>query len=56
MFDIFIKHSEVIDGTGKPRQRVDIGITENKITVVEGTLEDDFGRSSIACLTFEVYL
>ena len=39
MFDILIKNGEVIDGTGEPRQRVDIGIEGDKITAVEPRLE-----------------
>jgi N-acyl-D-aspartate/D-glutamate deacylase len=56
MFDVLIKRGKVIDGTGNPHRRVDIGITSETIMAVEARLEDDFGRSSIACLTFEVYL
>jgi N-acyl-D-amino-acid deacylase len=39
MFDILIKNGEVIDGTGKARQRADIGITGDKITAIEPKLE-----------------
>jgi N-acyl-D-amino-acid deacylase len=39
MFDILIKNGEAIDGTGKVRQRVDIGITGDTITALEPKLE-----------------
>ncbi len=39
MFDIIIKNGDVIDGTGKTRQRVAIGITGERITAVETRLE-----------------
>ncbi len=39
MFDILIKNSEVIDGTGGARQRVDVGITGDKISAVARNLE-----------------
>jgi N-acyl-D-amino-acid deacylase len=39
MFDLLIKNGEVIDGSGKARRRVDIGITDATITAVEAKLE-----------------
>jgi len=40
MYDIIIKNGMVIDGTGNPMQRLDIGIKEDKITMV-GELRND---------------
>lgn len=38
-FDILIKNGEVIDGTGRTRQRLDIGIVGDKIAALERKLE-----------------
>ena len=34
MFDLVFEGGELIDGTGAPRQRADIGITGDKIVAV----------------------
>lgn len=34
MFDVLIHGGEVIDGTGSPRQRADVGVRDGKITAV----------------------
>jgi N-acyl-D-amino-acid deacylase len=36
MFDIIIKNGTVIDGTGKPMYRADVGVKEGKITEIGG--------------------
>ena len=35
MFDLIIQNGNVIDGTGKPAQRIDIGITGDRITALD---------------------
>lgn len=46
MFDILIKNGTVIDGTGQPMFRADIGIRENKIVQV-GNLANEKGEIEI---------
>jgi len=46
MFDVIIKNGTVIDGTGKPMFKADIGIKEDKITKI-GQLHDESGETEI---------
>ena len=34
MLDVIIRNGEVIDGTGAPRRRADVGISEGRIEVI----------------------
>lgn len=34
MFDLIIRGGDVVDGTGAPRQRVDVGITGDRVTAI----------------------
>ncbi len=46
MFDIIIKNGTIIDGTGEPMYKADIGIRENKITKI-GNLHNEKGDVEI---------
>jgi N-acyl-D-amino-acid deacylase len=46
MFDVLIKNGTVIDGTGEPMYRADIGINEEKISKI-GQLQNEKGRVEI---------
>lgn len=46
MYDVIIRGGDVIDGTGAPRQRTDVGITADRITTI-GDLADAEARSMI---------
>ena len=41
MFDILIKNGEIIDGTGKPRFKADIGISNGRIEKISSLINDD---------------
>src|SRR5262245_16515046 len=40
MLDVVIKGGEVVDGTGSPRVRADVGIADDKVVKI-GTVEDE---------------
>lgn len=46
MFDIIIKNGTIIDGTGKPMYRADIGVREGKIAEI-GNLHNEHARQEI---------
>ena len=46
MFQLAIKGGAVIDGTGKPAFRADIGIRHGKVAVIGDLVAVDVGRAS----------
>ena len=46
MFDVIIRGGHVVDGTGRPRQRADVGINGDRITAI-GDLADSPADASI---------
>ena len=46
MFDLLLRGGDVVDGTGAPRIRADVGITGDEITAI-GNLEDADARETI---------
>lgn len=46
MFDVLIKNGVIIDGTGEPMYRADIGINEEKISKI-GQLQNERGKMEI---------
>lgn len=46
MFDVLIKNGVIIDGTGEPMYRADIGINEEKISKI-GQLQNEKGKTEI---------
>lgn len=58
MFDYLIKNGQLIDGTGSPARRADVGITDGKIAAIgdlsaaqAGTVIDAQGRPSLPALS-----
>ena len=41
MFDIIIKNGEIVDGSGKPRFKADIGISNGRIEKISSLINDD---------------
>jgi N-acyl-D-amino-acid deacylase len=44
MFDLIVKGGEVVDGTGAPRRRADVGVTGSRITAVGDLTYAESGR------------
>jgi N-acyl-D-amino-acid deacylase len=44
MFDLIVKGGDVIDGTGAPARRADVGIRDGKIVAIEPSLDAESGE------------